>query len=208
MARIKSPARAKGRAQQLLISYLRSPAGSALRVTFPANRTCAATNTRSAIYELRNALLDALPSSAEYYWIPASLQGQAIKLESRLQALSMRTELGNTLCIHDGGAGAQTDYEIAITNSPAHSLPISVPLTQQEAHIQQQDDEALIADQKMAEYAALDLQASIDRAIKRLQKYDNNIKLNLEYLNPTVGGREYEEIEAARQLLIDNNISI
>lgn len=195
-------ARAKGRAQQLIITYLRAPANTPIRVSFPSKTGPA--NARTDIYALRNALLEALPSAADLFWIPSAYSGQPLRLENRLRALSMRIEENNVLCIHDGSAFASMNYTLLegapqpiATKVDDSSLPPIDPAAA--------DEDARIA-AAIAEGEAALLQERIDRAIAYIKKAEAAKGTVMEMVYN--GGRGQEDLEAARQLLAEHSITI
>lgn len=199
----RSLSRAKGRPQKALLAYLAAPIGSKVRLTFP-NATCAAENLRSAVYALRNDLLEAMPDAASIFWIPPAYSGQTTLLISRLEALTQTLFDRHTLIIHDGSLQRGTHLEISIEQGGT-PLPERKPASSASSSpVKSLED----IEAEMAEYAALELQNQIDKAIKRVSEYDNKKALGMDYLLPAPGGKAYEEIEAARQLLADNNITI
>lgn len=195
-------ARAKGRPQQLLIAYLRTPANTPVRIGFPSKTGPA--NTRTDIYALRNALLEALPAAADLFWIPSAYSGQPIRLENRLRALSMRIEENNILCIHDGSAFASINYTI-LEGAPQLIAPeFADPILPPSDPAKAAEEARIVAE--IAAYEQAQQQAAIDRAIAYIKKAESAQGTVMEMVYS--GGRGQEELEAARQLLSDNNITI
>lgn len=195
-------ARAKGRPQQLLITYLRAPANAPIRVSFPSKTGPA--NARTAIYALRNALLEALPSAADLFWIPSAYSGQPLRLENRLRALSMRIEENNILCIHDGSAYSSINYTI-LEGAPLLIAPEFADSVLPPTDPAKAAEEDRIA-AEVAEYERNRLQEKIDKAIAYIRKAEAAKGTVMEMVYN--GGRGQEELEAARQLLADNNITM
>lgn len=200
--RTRPLARAKGRPQQLLITYLRAPANTPIRVSFPSKTGPA--NARTDIYALRNALLEALPCAADLFWIPSAYSGQPLRLENRLRALSMRIEENNILCIHDGSAYSSINYTI-LEGAPQLIAPeFTDPSLPPADPAKATEDERIAAE--VAEYERIKLQERIDRAIAYIKKAEAAKGTVMEMVYN--GGRGQEDLEAARQLLAEHSITI
>jgi hypothetical protein len=200
----RSLARAKGRPQKALLAYLTAPIGSKVRLTFP-NATCAAENLRSAVYALRNDLLEAMPDAASIFWIPPAYSGQTTLLISRLEALTQTLFDRHTLIIHDGSLNRGTPLEMSIEQGDT-PLPERRPISRSAYSPPAESEVDLAA--RIAEGEAIERQTQIDRALKAVRDYDNKKALGMDYMLPQPGGRGYEELETSRQLLSDNNITI